>query len=107
VLRLAAKRGAKAVGYEISPILVLVSRWLSRSSPGVKVYFASFWRATLPSEVTIVYTFGDSRDIEKMANKVQQTADCVGRSVLFMSYAIAVPGIEPVKQVGAHYLYEI
>lgn len=107
VLRLAAQRGAKAVGYEINPLLVLLSRWLSRSSSEVIVHFASFWRATLPLETTVVYVFGDSRDIVKMAKKVQDTATSLGRPLFFISYAIAVPELTPKKQVGAHYLYEI
>jgi len=30
VLRLAAERGAQAIGYELNPLLVIISRWLSR-----------------------------------------------------------------------------
>ena len=37
VLRMAAKRGAHAVGYELNPILVLVSRWLSRKYTTVTI----------------------------------------------------------------------
>lgn len=107
VLRLAAKRGARAVGYEINPLLVVLSRWLSRSSPEVTVYLASFWHAALPADTTVVYVFGDSRDITKMTDKVQETATRLGRPLFFISYAIAVPGLEPKKQVGAHYLYKI
>lgn len=107
VLRLAAQRGAKAVGYEINPLLVLVSRWLSRSHPRVTVHLASFWSATLPQGTTVVYTFGDSRDIKKMLQKVEETASRLGRPIFFISYAIAVPGVQPVRKVGAHYLYRV
>lgn len=107
VLRLAAQRGAKAVGYEINPLLVMLSRWLSRSTPEVTVHFASFWRATLPSTTTVVYVFGDSRDIAKMTRKVEETATAVQRPLFFISYAIAVPEYTPVGQVGAHYLYKV
>lgn len=107
VLKLAAERGAKAVGYELNPLLVWISRLLLRSYPGVTVYLANFWRATLPIETTVVYTFGDSRDIKKMANKVADTATSIGRPVAFISYAIEVPGLEPAKKVGAHFLYII
>lgn len=107
VLRLAARCGAQAVGYEINPLLVIISRWLSRSSPEVKVYFESFWRATLPQETTVVYVFGDSRDIKKMTRKVEESATVIGRPLFFISYAIKVPERAPMKQVGAHYLYKI
>ncbi len=107
VLRMAAEKGATAIGYEINPLLVRLSRWLSRSSPLVSVHLASFWKATLPSDTTVVYVFGDSRDIKKMADKVEQTALRVQRPLMFISYGFAVPGMKAKKHVGAHYLYEI
>jgi hypothetical protein len=73
----------------------------------VTVYLADFWRAPLPQSTTVVYTFGDSRDIVRMANKVAETAAQAGRPLMFISYGIAVPGLVPVKQVGPHYLYRI
>ena len=107
VLRLAAERGARAIGYEINPVLVVLSRWLSRSYPGVTVHQANFWRAKLPLETTIIYTFGDSRDIAKMTEKVQNTATEVNRPIAFISYAFEAPGFTAEKQIGAHYLYRI
>lgn len=107
VLREAARRGARAIGYELNPILFVLSRRLSRGNPAVTVYLADFWRVQLPQTTTVVYTFGDSRDIVKMANKVAETAAALGRPLMFISYGIAVPGLEPVKQVGPHYLYKI
>ncbi len=107
VLRMAAARGARAVGYELNPVLVFTSWLLSRRQPGVTVHLANFYHARLPQETTVVYTFGDSRDIAKMAKKVAGTAEELQRPLYFISYAIAVPDLKPQKQVGAHYLYEI
>lgn len=107
VLRLAAERGARAIGYEINPILVLASRWLSRSYPEVTVHQENFWRAKLPSDTTVIYTFGDSRDIAKMTKKVQSTATEINRSIAFISYAFEAPGFTAEKQTGAHYLYRV
>lgn len=107
ILRLAAEKGARAVGYELNPVLAVLSRVLSRGSPDIQVYFANFWRAELPQETTVVYTFGDSRDIARMAEKVAGTAERLGRPLFFISYAVAVPGLTPQAQVGAHFLYRI
>jgi len=52
VLRTVSKLGARAVGYEIHPILVLISRMLSRGDGKVRVKLANFWRAPLPDETT-------------------------------------------------------
>ncbi len=107
VLRLAAERGARAVGYELNPLLVLLSRLFSRRHAGVTTHLANFYRADFPAETTVVYVFGDSRDIMKMADKIQETASRVGHPLACISYGFAIPGLAAIKQVGAHYLYEI
>lgn len=106
VLREAALRGAHAVGYELNPILVAISRTLSRKNGLVTTHLADFWSVQLPSETTVVYAFGESRDIAKMAKKVREEAIRLGKTLSFISYGFAVPGIVPIKQVGAYYLYE-
>lgn len=105
VLRQAAKRGAHAVGYELNPLLVIISKLLSRNQPNVVVHLADFWSVKLPKETTVVYTFGESRDIVKMADKVAAESKRLGKPLLFISYAFEVPGLAPAKKIGAHYLY--
>lgn len=104
VLREASKRGARAVGYEIHPVLVLLSRWLSRNDDRVTVRQANFWRTDLPPETTVVYTFGDGRDIDKMGAYVQRQATKLDREIAFISYAFETEQ-KPVSKVGAHFLY--
>ena len=105
VLRAAARCQAKAIGYELNPILVVIAKILSRNQPNVDVKWADFWRVKLPEATTVVYTFGESRDIAKMATKVANEATRMGHPLAFISYGFAVPGLEPVKAVGMHYLY--
>lgn len=107
VLRQAALRGARAVGYEINPFLVVLARFLSRRQPRVSVQQANFWRTKLPPETTIVYTFGDSRDIKKMAAKVQADATRLNKSLYFVSLGFAIPGMPVLNQAGAYFLYKI
>lgn len=105
VLRAAAKQGAYAVGYELNPILVLISRWLCRKYTTITVKLADFWFTSLPNNVTVVYVFGESRDINKMAKKVAREAIKQGRSIAFISYGFMLRDITPVKTVGSHHLY--
>jgi len=107
VLREVSRRDARAVGFEINPILVVISRWLSRGDEHVAVKLADFWLISFPDATTIVYTFGETRDIKKMYRKVQQEASRLGRPLWFMSYGFVVPGQRVHKQVGAHHLYKI
>ena len=66
VLMAAAQQGARAIGYEINPFLVLISRWRLRKLSGVRVHWANIWRQPVLDKVTVMYTFGDGRDIAKM-----------------------------------------
>lgn len=105
VLREAARRHARAIGYELNPILVLISRLLSRRQPLVSTYLADFWFVQLPPETTVIYVFGESRDIVKMAQKVADEANRLNKNLFLISYGFAVPGLNPVKKVAAYYLY--
>lgn len=106
VLRAAALRGARAVGYELNPVLVILSQLLSRN-PLITIYFADYWNATFPEDTTIIYTFGDSRDIKKMYRKAEQTALLYEKEIYFMSFGIKVPGKKPTKKNDLFFLYRI
>lgn len=105
VLRMAAKQGAKAIGYELNPLLVLVSRWLCRSYPAITITLADFWFVSLPADTTVVYVFGESRDIHKMAKKVAREAKKQNKAIDFISYGFALRDQTPIKTVGPHHLY--
>lgn len=107
VLREASRLGARVVGYEIHPILVVVSKWLSRHDSRVSVKLANFWKTQLPDSVTIVYVFGEDRDIHKMFEYVQQESNRLEREIMLMSYAFEVNGAKLVKSLGAHHLYQV
>lgn len=105
VLRAASRRGARAIGYEINPVLVWLSRWLSRHYDGVEVRLANFWRRSLPDDVTVVYTFGDSRDIRRMYDRVVSEATRINRPIWLISYGFKVPKVKHMRREGAHLLY--
>lgn len=106
VLRAAATRGAKAIGYELNPLLVLISRWLCRKQQGISVEVANFWHVSLPAETTIIYAFVVSRDSGKLVRKINEEATRLGRPLLLISYGCELPEKAPVKMLGAHALYE-
>jgi hypothetical protein len=106
VLRAAARRGARAIGYELNPLLVIISRLVSRS-PLISIYLADFWRTELPQETTVIYTFGESRDIKRMYKKAEQTALKYRKEIHFISFGFEVPGKKATKYDGSFYLYRI
>lgn len=100
-----AKTAMTAIGYELQPLLVLISRWLSRHDEKVSVQLANFWRTPLLDETTVVYLFGDGRDIAKMVQYLQYETNRLGRDIWLLSYGFEAAGLALHKTVGAHNLY--
>lgn len=108
VLRQAALRGARGLGLELNPVLVGVATILNWRQRGkIRVKLADFWYTQLPSETTLVYAFGESRDIKKMYQKIEHEATRLGKPLLFMSYGFAVADAAPIKHDKSFYLYRI
>lgn len=105
ILRIAAEKGAKAVGYELNPILVAITKLLSWNDKRVRVRTADYWRVGLPSETTIVYAFVVSRDVKKLEKKMQQWANGLGHELKLMTYGSKLPVKKADKELDAHTLY--
>jgi hypothetical protein len=105
ILRLATKQGAKAVGYELNPILVALSRFLSRNDKKVRVVLADFWLKKLPNDTTIVYAFTVSRDSKKLAEKLQNEATRLDRDIYLMTYGARLKSKTELRKWRGHYLY--
>ena len=105
ILRIAAENGARAIGYEINPVLVIISKLLCLRRPLATTRLADFWLTKLPMETTVVYAFSVTRDMDKMEQKMQQTADEVGHSIWFITYGSVMKHKQPVRTLKAHALY--
>lgn len=57
VLLEANKHGARAIGYELSPIMWFVTLMRLIGKPGTKVYWRNFYRQKLPQETTVIFLF--------------------------------------------------
>ncbi len=106
ILRTASSRGAKSIGYELNPLLVMVSRLLSRGDRKVKVELADFWLKQLPRATTIVYAFIVSRDAEKLATKMQIEANRLNRPLFLMTYGASLDNMAAMRESRGHHLYE-
>lgn len=105
ILRLAAKQGAKAIGYELNPILVVISRFLSRNDKHVRVVLTDFWFKNLPNDTTIVYAFSVSRDSKKLAEKLQNEATRLNRDIYLMTYGAPLKSKTELRKRRGHQLY--
>ena len=102
LLRAAAKRGLKAVGYEFNPILAGIA-WLCtrRYRDLVVVHCGNFWHADL-SKADGVFIFLLDRYMLRLDQKLTR----LGKPVKLASYAFRIPGKKPVHQREAVFLYE-
>ena len=105
ILRLAAQRGARTIGYELNPILVIVSKILGRHYKGMDTRLADFWLVDIPQEATIVYAFAVSRDTKKLLGKLEQAAQHRQKPLMAMTYGAPLPRMS-IRDMGAHHLYQ-
>jgi len=105
ILRLAVRRGARAIGYEINPLLVGISWLRTRGLRDVRTELADFWFKELPAETTIVYAFSISRDTDKLMKKLQQESDRLARPLHLMTYGASLEHKKAIKKRRGHRLY--
>lgn len=103
VLNAAASRGWQVVGYELNPILVLVSRlntWRYRKQ--IKIVWGDFWRSAWPKHDG-VFVFLLDRYMKKLDKKIIQ--ESIGHPRKVVSFAFKIPGKKPAKAKHGVYLY--
>lgn len=105
VLRLASQRKAQAIGYEINPLLFIISRLLSRNDGRVRIHLADFLLVPIPKTTTVVYTFTASRYVKKISDKLQNESNRLGRPLRFIIYGNTLSDRKPDKVLGAYQLY--
>ena len=73
----------------------------------ISVVWANAWRR-VPSEdiITVLYAFGDGRDIKKMYQLAKKQARAQQEKITFVSYAFSVPEIKG-TEVGPYMVYEV
>jgi len=105
VLRIAASYGARAVGFEINPVLVGITRLFSLSNKLICVKLANFWTTKLPDDTTIVYAFSVSRDESKLVGVMQREANRLGRPLRLLCHASPLKTRVPEESFDAYTLY--
>lgn len=98
----AAARGLRAVGYELNPVLVLISRWRARRYHGlVIVHWRNFWHADL-SKADGVFIFQMDKSMKNLESKIMKEKPS---GLKLASHAFQIPGKKPSRKVGSLLLY--
>jgi predicted RNA methylase len=107
VLKVASDLGAKGFGVEINPFLVLLTKWRFRKNKDVQIKYGNLFKVDFPAETTVVYLFGDARDIKGMLASIQTQAKRLKRDLYVISNGFEFPGLKPVKNYRTYFLYKI
>src|SRR5438270_91413 len=103
LLVMAARRGWRAIGYEINPFLWLYS-WLRTRRYGrrVKVKLRSFWRADL-SRADGVFVFLITHHMERLGRLIDSRP--AKKPLKVVSHAFKIPGQRHTQKLGPLLLY--
>lgn len=105
ILRLATSRGARAIGYELNPILVAISYLLARGDKNQSTKLADMWLVDFPADTTVVYAFSVSRDSDKLREKLQAHVDKHESQLWCITYGAGLGEKKATKKLHAHNLY--
>lgn len=99
----AAAKRLKVVGYELNPLLVLLSKWRTRKyKKQVRVVWGNFWKADF-SKADGIFVFQMDRSMKKLEAKIKKETQ--GRQLKIASHAFQIPGKKPTQKRGAIFLY--
>lgn len=100
-----AKKGAEAHGFEINPILVLISRWKIRKAnmKNAHIHWKSFWKADF-SKYNIITLFQFPTIMRSLRDKMKKELKPKARIV---SHYWKFPGWKIKKKIDNIYLYQL
>lgn len=102
VMLAAAKNGINVTGYELNPILAVVSYFVTwKYRKQVTVVWGSFWSKKLP-EADAIFVFLLPRYMSKLDKKIIQETS---KPCKLISYAFQVPGKQADDERNGLYLY--
>lgn len=104
MLLAAAEKGYKVIGYELNPLLVLVSYFRTfKHRKNVTIRWGNFWWEIWP-RTDGIYVFLLDRYMEKLDKKIIQNYP--EQKVKLVNCAFRIPGKDIVKEKDGVYLYE-
>ncbi|MBA3757616.1 class I SAM-dependent methyltransferase [Candidatus Saccharibacteria bacterium] len=99
----ASRRGLKAVGYELNPVLATVA-WLRtmRHREKVRIVVGNFWKADL-SDANGIFVFLAGRYMSKIDRLVTSQVE---NPIRLVSYGFSIPDRKADVKKGAMFLYQ-
>ncbi len=102
VLLAATRRGLRVTGYELNPILVVISRIRTcRYRDSVTIVWGNFWNKEWPSAEGI-FSFVLKKQMPKLDSRIQTTC---GKPTLLACFGAPIPSKKPKQKRQGVYLY--
>lgn len=110
VMLMATKRGAKTIGYELSPIMWAIAWLRTITKPSAKVLFKNFYKQILPKETTVVFAFLMPKNMPKVKEYLKKQN--LPNAKYFLSYTFPLKTEEPIavireKHTAPLYIYDL
>lgn len=105
VLLTAAKRGISTVGYEINPILYLLTLlriYLHYRDNRIKLHFGSFWKGSF-EDGSIIFAFILPQYMDRLEKKLAKE---VKKGTYVVTYLAQLTGRKPVSFEDGAYIYK-
>lgn len=109
IVKEAAKRGARAVGYELSPIMWAVAAGRAWRQKNAKIYWGNFYKKTLPN-ATILFAFLMPENMPRVRIFLEKQRLPHGK--YFLSYMFPFKDVSPLtvireEKCGPIYVYDL
>lgn len=106
----AARRGARAIGYELSPIMWFVVFLRCLGNQRARALYGNFFKKKLPQDTTFIFCFLMPNHMEHL--KAFVATQTLPAAKALLSYAFPLKGIEPVtifreKNCAPLYVYDL
>lgn len=101
ILLEAAKRGYKAIGYELNPLLVVIAKYRLRKYPNADCKIGDYWLADI-SRAKMVFIFSAQPYMKRLSQKLIKELK-PGAQVV--SFGFSLPSRKITKKVGAANIY--
>ena len=103
LLRIAASRGVRCIGYEVNPFMVALS-WLLclRYRHLITIHLANFWQIKLP-EADVVYVFLMPKFMAQLGDYLSAQ---IHQPTKVVSYAFKIPGRTIIHGTSNTFVYE-
>lgn len=102
ILLSAVKHGLVAIGYELNPFLVIISRLRLKKQPDARVVMGDYWRGDI-TKASVVFVFSATPFMARLYDKLKAE---LKPGAMVISYGFSFEGIKIDQKIGPANIYQ-